>query len=192
MNLEQKDNQQAQGKSHRPTLTPGEALWLQVRLEEHGRKIPAVYNYRPFYPLKHNDLEELVRAFREEAIGARERIWILVLERSIKGAWSKAKRQDAFWLRQRWNMAARLCQGLLERNNDSAIRATPPKDALETTKYILLDLWDRRLVDIWLREHAREYIVLDQYCAEERREELESFLQKFEASEIDLSPPGQK
>jgi hypothetical protein len=161
-------------------LMAGEALWIQEWLQAHGQKLPGVRRFQPGYKADSGNFDEIFRVFRLDAIGFRESIWKAVLERSISGAWPRVDRETAFWLRERWKMAQRLCALIIQKGNNSATRASRPKDAQTTIRWFLLEAWDERLVDLWVREHAREYVYTDYGCPEESIIELEIYLRKLE------------
>jgi hypothetical protein len=59
-------------------------------------------------------------------------------------------------------------------------QASPPKDAKAATAWLLLELWDARLVDVWIWENARYYVQVADPSAEESIIELEIYLRKLE------------
>jgi hypothetical protein len=165
-----------------PTLE--EIAWLYSWLKEHKEKMPGGRSSGPHYNASCWDLDDLFRAFREDAVGSRDRVWQAVLKRGQSGAWPKMKSSDAFWLRERWLMAERYCREVLEEGSNpvSQIPVSSPKDTQATIEWLLLDLWDDTLVDLWIRENARDYVYADHYKSEEAPEELERYLRKLESS----------
>lgn len=171
-------------------ISSAEATGIQQWLKTLGRK-PGTYGYEPYHPVRSFDLDEVFEAFWRETTGSPQTIWSAVLERTNTGAWPKLKRQDAFWLVQRWEMADRICNWVRKQENDSAKTASPPpRGVLTTAKWLLLEEWDERLSHLWLRENARDYVILDAIRGtREMQVDLEIYLRKLEAREITIRPP---
>ena len=161
-------------------LTPQETAWLLVWLEDHQKKMPGARSYPPHYDATSWDIDDIFHVFRREAVFSHDRVWQAVSERASTGLWPKMKSEDAFWLRQRWAMATRYCRAVLEKHSRSAnstVLAKCPTDAQAAIKWLLLDEWDRRLVDIWIHENARDCIGCD-WPEDGREHELEREFQK--------------
>jgi len=94
------------------------------------------------------------------------------------------KTADAYWLRQRWAMAQYYCREASETGIRSASPAppTPPRDAQKAIGWLLLDLWDERLSDLWVAEHARDFVVVEDPTLHEAATDLEIYLRKLEGS----------
>jgi hypothetical protein len=162
-------------------LSPQEITWLYLWLEEHQKKMPGGRSRRPHYNATSWDLDDLFRAFRVDAVWSREIVWKAVSERAAAGAWPKMEPSHSFWLMQRWEMASRYCCAVLEKaskEDSSPIIAASPVDAQAAIKWLLLDLWDGRLVDLWIRENARDCVAVDWPESGEEPYLLEQYLKK--------------
>ena len=78
-------------------------------------------------------------------------------------------------------MAERYCREVLERPSHlaSPVVAQRPPDPEAAVRWLLLDLWDGQLVDVWIRENARDCVYADHYKSEDAPYELERYLQKL-------------
>jgi hypothetical protein len=166
-------------------LTPQEIAWLLLWLEDHQKKMPGARAHPPHYNATSWDIDDLFRAFREDAVWSRDILWQAVSVRAGTGVWPKIESRYAFWLRQRWTMAIRYCRAVLETRSHSdptAVLASCPKDAQAAIRWLLLDEWDGRLVDIWIRENARDCVSCDwlddSEDGDERERELERYFER--------------
>jgi hypothetical protein len=159
-----------------------ELAWLLVWFEEHKRKMPSSRRFEPYYNASSWDLDDLFRAFREDAVGNRQAVWDAVWERSKLGKWPKIHSSTAFWLKERWEMAESFCRYLLQTRNASLppVLAAQPTNPEASIKWLLLDMWDTSLVDAWIRERAREFVFADDGHCEGSEAELERYLNKLE------------
>lgn len=163
-------------------LSPEELAWSLLQLEKLEANLPkrCFRNY-PFYDATSWDLDDLFRTFRRDTRSSRELIWSVLLERAKLGVWPNLSKEVFFWLRQRLAMARRYCEAVLAKSHRSGpISASPPKDAPAATKWLVLDLWDERLAEIWLRENARTYVVVS-WPEDDNEYELERYLEKLES-----------
>ncbi len=163
-------------------LSDEELAWCLLQLEQLEANLPKrrFRNY-PFYDATSWDLDDLFRAFREDMRSSRDLIWSALLERAKFDVWPDLPKAAFFWLRQRLAMARRYCRSVLEESSRSdPIQANPPKDAPAAMKWLVLDLWDERLAEIWLHENAREYVVVS-WPEDGNDYELERYLKKLEA-----------
>jgi hypothetical protein len=81
-------------------------------------------------------------------------------------------------------MALRYCRAVLEkrsRSDPSAVVASRPTDAQAAIKWLWIDLWDTRLVDIWIRENARVCVAVDWPEDDEAQRELDRYFDKIGA-----------
>jgi hypothetical protein len=162
-------------------LSHEELAWSLLQLEQLQANLPKrrFRNY-PFYDATSWDLDDLFRAFRQDMRSSRELIWSALLERAKFGTWPDLPKSAFFWLRQRLAMALRYCRAVLEESSrPDPIPANPPKDTPAAIKWLVIDFWDERLAEIWLRENAREYVVVS-WPEDENDYELERYLQKLE------------
>jgi hypothetical protein len=162
-------------------LTPQEMAWLLAVLEDIQKKMPGARSREPHYDASSWDFDDLFRAFREQAVWSRDIIWQAVAERISTGVWPKVEPKYSFWLRQRSLLALRYCRAVLEKSNGSdskTVIASRPNDAQAALKWILLDLWDTRLVDMWIRENARACVSSD-WPEEGVEYELEKYFEKM-------------
>jgi hypothetical protein len=120
-----------------------------------------------------------------DAVWSRDVLWKAVCERAENGIWPKIESRHAFWLRQRWELACRYCRAVLEkqtRSDPTAVLASRPTDAQAALKWLLIDQWDARFVDIWIRENARDCVFCDwleeSEDGDDREKELERNFQK--------------
>lgn len=153
--------------------------WLEAhRMKKRGGK-----PFSPHYNATSWDLDDLFRAFRRDAVGSRDIIWQAVSERTIKGDWPKLQSRDSFWLSQRWSMAVRYCQEVLEQSKTTATSEAPsnhPKVDMEAVKWLLMDLWDQSLVDVWIQENARDSVVVE-WPEDDNEYQLEAYFRKIGA-----------
>jgi len=163
-------------------LTSQEAGLICSWLRSNAKKLPSPRTFHPCYNVDSWDLQDLFRAFRRDATESRDKIWTFVVQRFDTGVWPKMKTSDAFWLRERWQMAERYCSQVAGLGVYSPIPSdvAPPKDFQTTAAWLLLDLWDSRLVDVWIRENARAYVSVWDPSLDESMVELEIYLRKLE------------
>jgi hypothetical protein len=162
-------------------LSHQELAWSLPQLEELEANLPnrRFRNY-PFYDATSWDLDDLFCAFQQDMCSSRDLIWSALLERVTLGIWPNLPKPAFFWLRQRLAMAIRYCRTVLEKSLPSdPIPANRPKDAPAAIKWLVLDLWDERLAELWLRENAREYVVVS-WPEDDNEYELERYLQRLE------------
>lgn len=159
-----------------------ELAWLLVWLEEHKVKMPNPRRFQPYYDASSWDLDDLFRAFREDAVSNRQAVWDAIWERSKLGKWPRVHSSTAFWLRERWGMAEEYCRYLLQTRDSSLgpVLATRPPNPEASIKWFLLDKWDQSLVDAWLRDRAREFVFADDGHCDGSEAGLERHLEKFE------------
>lgn len=81
-------------------------------------------------------------------------------------------------------MAERYCRDLAGLGFPAVVPsdAIPPNDVLGAIAWLVLGLWDERLVDVWLRENARDYVSVEDPTLEESIIALEIYLRKLERS----------
>jgi len=79
-------------------------------------------------------------------------------------------------------MAERYCLEVSGMNTLSGgqVASTPPADPESAILGLLTDLWNERLVDVWIRENARSYVSVDDYSLQESITDLEVYLRKLE------------
>lgn len=164
------------------TFSPPEAAWLYFRLVEHGKRAPSSRTFEPYYNASSWDLQDLFRAFRADATelpAALSKAGLVVTRRA---AWPRMKTCEAFWIRERWGMAERYCLEVSGMNTLSGgqVASTPPADPESAILGLLTDLWNERLVDVWIRENARSYVSVDDYSLQESITDLEVYLRKLE------------
>ena len=166
-------------------MSAEEFAWLLLDLESVAKKMPGTRSQDPHYDASTWDLDDLFRAFRADAVWSRDIIWKAVSERATSGIWPKMETKHSFWLRQRWLMALRYCRAVLENRRHSdptAVVANRPKDAEAALKWLWIDLWDTRLVDVWIRENARSCVAVDwPESGEGIEQELERYFRKIGA-----------
>ena len=165
-------------------LTPQEIAWSLLELEGFQKKMPGTRSRAPHYDASSWDLEDLFRAFREDAVWSRDIVWRAVCERASTGIWPKMETRYSFWLLQRWLMALRYCRAVLEKrskSDPSAVVASRPTDAQAAIRWLWIDLWDTRLVDIWIRENASLCVGVDWPEDGGTQRELDRYLEKIGA-----------
>lgn len=162
-------------------LSHEELAWSLLQIEQLEGNLPKrrFRNY-PFYDASSWDLDGLFRAFREDMRSSGDLISSALLERAKSGTWPDLPKEAFFWLRQRLAMALRYCRSVLDECNHSApIQANRPKDAQAAIRWLVLDLWDGSLAEIWLKDHAREYVVVS-WPEDGNDYDLERYLRKLE------------
>jgi hypothetical protein len=165
-------------------LTLGEAHWLCGRFIEYRKRLPSARRFQPIYDAGSWTLSALFEAFRRDATASGERVQTFLIHRLATGAWPKMKTSEAFWLRARWEMADRYCRevaGIAFDSSPGVKAGVSPKDVQAVTSWLLVELWDTRLVEIWIREHARDYVSVSDNTLDGSRIELERYLDELES-----------
>jgi hypothetical protein len=157
-------------------LSPDEISWLLRWLKEQKKRMPGGQSRGPSYNVAGRDLDEIFLIFREDAVWAGTLCWQVVSERIATGQWPKMKPSHSYWLRQRWLMAERFCRDSLVKA--PAAHATKPSNVDATVRWLLIELWDTGLVDLWIRENARDCVYADHFKCEESPGELERYFAK--------------
>ena len=163
-------------------MTEPEAMWLLGWLRKYRKKIPPEGRYQPHFDATSWDLDEILHGLREEALGSREAVSLVVLALTTGQKRKRLKPRDQFWLNARWDSAVSHCERVARTGRDSATLPTPPTDAPASIGWLLLECWEKQLAEEWVRENAREYIVVDDPTIQESVTELEIFLRRLEGT----------
>jgi hypothetical protein len=163
------------------TLSPEEAAWLYFRFQQHDKKMPSPRTFQPYYNASSWDLDDLFTTFRDDALDTLHTTAKAVLVVTQGKAWPRMTTKEAFWMRERWQMAERYCRQLVTTKYAlGPVPNTPPVDVPAALEWLLTDLWAEQLVDVWLRENARSYVSVEDYSLQESITELEIYLRKLE------------
>jgi hypothetical protein len=162
-----------------PALSNRQWSDLHRLLCDTSAKLPKTGSYEPHYDATSWDLDDLYRAFREEALRSQSEVLPLVEAWESQGAWPRGKYKGKFWLRARIEEASAFVREIVEVPSNSAIRfdESLPTDARSVTRWLLYTRWDEQLADYWLSENLEFYTHLDD-CpgGEEQMEEFHSWL----------------
>ena len=163
------------------TLTAEEAAWLYFRFQEHGKKMPSSSTFQPYYNASSWDLDDLFSTFRDDALETLHTT-SKAINVIIQGkAWPRMNTKEAFWMRERWQLAEQYCKELiLAKYRPGPVPNLPPSDVPAVLTWLLSDLWAERLVDVWLQENARSYVSVEDYSLQESITDLEIYLRKLE------------
>jgi len=162
-----------------PSLSDQEWLALDRQLHDTVCKLPKCGNYEPHYDATSWDLDDLYRAFREEARRSQSEVLRIVEEFENQGAWPRGRYKAKFWLRARSEEASAFVREIVAAASHSAIRAdeTLQADAPTAIRWLLYTRWDEQSVDYWLSANLQDYVHLcDCPGGEEQLEEFQSWL----------------
>jgi hypothetical protein len=165
-------------------VAPTHAAWFSPLLAEGKRTLPSCGMFQPYYNATSWDFNDLMRAFREDAVRPSQVISAACSGFLVRRKWPRLKVEPAFWLRERWLMAARCCLELEEDAKSKAQEITPaePPDPKAMLEFMVGELWDEGFVDVWLRENARQYVSVDPYAGTDTVVEFEIAMRKFEGT----------
>lgn len=167
------------------TISPPEAAWSYFWLKAELKRIPSARNYTPYYNADSWDLDDLFRAFKDEALTPFLAGNVLPL--LIEGKkWPRLKAKELFWIRERWGSAQAFCYGVFEPTIglDRVVPSSKPADPIALLTWLLCDRWESDAVDGWCRDNARWYIAVEDYSFPDRAVDLEIFLRKLEGKPL--------
>jgi|ERR1035437_10201809 hypothetical protein len=162
-------------------FTPQESAWLYGWFRDHRKGMPSARSFQPYYNATSWDLQDLFRAFREEALEHPTEVSSIVSALTTGHKWPRLKTKDAFWIEARWGEVEAHCMSVSGmRSLAIPASATPPKDAPAAIGWLLQEAWETRFVDSWIRDNARWYVSVDDPSIQESVTDLEIFLRKLE------------
>ena len=164
-------------------VTPGNAAWFLPLFDSGSRRMPSPRTFEPYYNATSWDFDDLMRAFREDAVMSGPAVWEACAVFLSNGRWPRMKVEPAFWLRERWSMAGRLCRAIFDETSQRQGGCLPakPDDQVGMLEHLVIDIWDDSFVDLWLRHNARSYARVDPGADTDAHVEFEIAMRAFEA-----------